>query len=157
MLIGEGLRRSRDRGPDATCWRAAPHAARMMAYFSASWLVGSIRLHIGFYIHRIRLMLTYQTALVLEALGAGRHHGWDIMDATDLPSGTVYPILRRIEEEGLVRARWEKESEARREQRPARRYYELTPAGVTRLGEARARFRAMTALGARMQRRWKPA
>ena len=45
-------------------------------------------------------MLTYQTALVLEALAAGRHHGWDIMDATDLPSGTVYPILRRIEEEG---------------------------------------------------------
>jgi DNA-binding PadR family transcriptional regulator len=114
-------------------------------------------LNIGFYIYRIRLMLTYQTALVLEALAAGRHHGWDIMDATDLPSGTVYPILRRIEEEGLVRARWEKESEARREQRPARRYYELTPAGVTRLGNARARFRAMTALGARMQRRWKPA
>jgi PadR family transcriptional regulator, regulatory protein PadR len=113
-------------------------------------------LHIGFYIHRIRLMLTYQTALVLEALAAGRHHGWDVMDATDLPSGTVYPILRRIEEEGLVRARWEKESEARREQRPARRYYELTPAGLTRLGEARGRFRAMTALGARM-RRWKPA
>ena len=102
-------------------------------------------------------MLTYQTALVLEALAAGRHHGWDIMDATDLPSGTVYPILRRIEEEGLVRARWEKESEARREQRPARRYYDLTPAGVSRLGDARARFRAMTALGARMQRRWKPA
>ena len=102
-------------------------------------------------------MLTYQTALVLEALAAGRHHGWDIMDATDLPSGTVYPILRRIEEEGLVRARWERESEARREQRPTRRYYELVPAGVARLGEARARFRAMTALGARMQRRWKPA
>jgi PadR family transcriptional regulator PadR len=117
----------------------------------------TLRLNIGFYIGRIRLMLTYQTALVLEALAAGRHHGWDIMDATDLPSGTVYPILRRIEEEGLVRARWEKESEARREQRPPRRYYELTPAGVTRLGEARARFRAMTALGARMQRGWKPA
>jgi PadR family transcriptional regulator len=112
---------------------------------------------IGFYIYRIRLMLTYQTALVLEALAAGRHHGWDIMDATDLPSGTVYPILRRIEDEGLVRARWERESEARREQRPARRYYELTVAGVTRLGEARARFRAMTALGARMQRKLKPA
>ena len=48
------------------------------------------------------------------------------MDATDLPSGTVYPILRRIEEEGLVRARWERESDARREQRPPRRYYELT-------------------------------
>jgi DNA-binding PadR family transcriptional regulator len=101
--------------------------------------------------------MTYQTALVLEALAAERNHGWDIMDATDLPSGTVYPILRRLEEEGLVRARWERESEARREQRPARRYYELTPPGLTRLGEARARFRAMEALGAQMLRRWKPA
>lgn len=101
--------------------------------------------------------MTYQTALVLEALAADRHHGWDIMDATDLPSGTVYPILRRIEQEGLVSARWEKEGEARREQRPARRYYELTPAGRARLGEARAKFRAMSALGARMQRRLKPA
>jgi PadR family transcriptional regulator, regulatory protein PadR len=101
--------------------------------------------------------MTYQTALVLEALAAGRHHGFDIMDATDLPSGTVYPILRRIEEEGLVRARWEREHVARREQRPARRYYELTPAGVERLAAARTRFRAMEALGAHMGRRLKPA
>jgi PadR family transcriptional regulator, regulatory protein PadR len=101
--------------------------------------------------------MTYQTALVLEALAAGRHHGFDVMDATDLPSGTVYPILRRIEEEGLVKARWEREGAARREQRPPRRYYELTPAGVTRLGEARSRFRALSTLGAQMERRWKPA
>ncbi len=100
--------------------------------------------------------MTYQTALVLEALAAGRNHGWDVMDATDLPSGTVYPILRRLDEEGLVSARWERESEARREQRPARRYYELTPTGMTRLAEARSRFRAMSGLGAAM-RRWKPA
>ena len=101
--------------------------------------------------------MTYQTALVLEALAAGRHHGFDIMDATDLPSGTVYPILRRIEEEGLVRARWERDGVARREQRPPRRYYELTAAGVARLDEARARFRAMETLGARMARRFNPA
>lgn len=101
--------------------------------------------------------MTYQTALVLEALSAGRHHGWDVMDATDLPSGTVYPILRGLEEDGLVRSKWERESEARREQRPARRYYDLTAAGASRLGEARHRFRAMSTLGARMQRGWKPA
>ena len=101
--------------------------------------------------------MTYQTALVLEALAAGRHHGWDIMDATDLPSGTVYPILRRIEEEGLVRAKWEREGAARREQRPPRRYYELTNAGHARLAEARARFRAMAALGTQMARRFRPA
>jgi PadR family transcriptional regulator, regulatory protein PadR len=101
--------------------------------------------------------MTYQTALVLEAIAAGRHHGWDVMDATDLPSGTVYPILRRIEEEGLVRSKWEREQVARREQRRARRYYELTPRGLDRLKDARARFRAMAALGERMAPGWKPA
>jgi PadR family transcriptional regulator, regulatory protein PadR len=101
--------------------------------------------------------MTYQTALVLEALAAGRHHGFDIMDATDLPSGTVYPILRRLDDEGLVRSRWEREAVARREQRPARRYYELTSAGESRLAEARTRYRALDALASRMARRWKPA
>lgn len=103
------------------------------------------------------MALTYQTALVLEALAAGRQHGWDIMDATDLPSGTVYPILRRIEEEGLARAKWEREADARREQRRARRYYELTADGHKRLGEARTRFRAMATLGAHMAQRLKQA
>jgi DNA-binding PadR family transcriptional regulator len=103
------------------------------------------------------LTLTYQTALVLEAIAAGRHHGFDIMDATDLPSGTVYPILRRLDDEGLVRSKWERDTVARREQRPARRYYELTAAGDARLGDARARYRALETLGPGMARRWKPA
>jgi PadR family transcriptional regulator PadR len=70
------------------------------------------------------------TALVLQALLDGRHHGFDIMDATGLPSGTVYPILRRLDAEGLVRSKWEKDGVARREQRPPRRYYELTAGGA---------------------------
>ena len=65
------------------------------------------------------MRLTYPTALVLQALLDGRHHGFDIMDATGLPSGTVYPILRRLDAEGYVRSRWEKEGVARKEQRPA--------------------------------------
>jgi len=101
--------------------------------------------------------LTYQTALVLEALAAGRHHGFDIMDATDLPSGTVYPILRRLDDEGLVRSRWERDAVARRDQRPARRYYELTARGLATLKDARARYRALSALAAHMGRRWNPA
>ena len=73
------------------------------------------------------MRLTYPTTLVLQALLQGHHHGFDIMDATGLPSGTVYPILRRLDAEGCVRSRWEKDGVARREQRPPRRYYELTP------------------------------
>ena len=49
-----------------------------------------------------RLNRTYSTALVLQALARGFHHGFDIMDATGLPSGTVYPILRRLDREGLL-------------------------------------------------------
>ena len=82
------------------------------------------------------MRLTYPTSLVLHALLQGHHHGFDIMDATGLPSGTVYPILRRLDAEGLVRSRWEKEGVARREQRPPRRYYELTPGGKIVSAEA---------------------
>jgi PadR family transcriptional regulator PadR len=87
--------------------------------------------------------LTYPTALVLQALLQGRHHGFDIMDATGLPSGTVYPILRRLDAEGCVRSRWEKEGLARREQRPPRRYYELTATGRALAPEALSRYRAL--------------
>jgi DNA-binding PadR family transcriptional regulator len=89
-----------------------------------------------------RLRLTYPTALVLQALVSGHHHGFDIMDATGLPSGTVYPILRRLDAEGLVRSRWEREGVARREQRPPRRYYELSSGGAVVAREAAARYQA---------------
>jgi DNA-binding PadR family transcriptional regulator len=89
------------------------------------------------------MRLTYPTALVLQALLQGHHHGFDIMDAAALPSGTVYPILRRLDAEGLVRSRWEKEGLARREQRPPRRYYELTAAGRALAADAASRYRAI--------------
>jgi PadR family transcriptional regulator PadR len=105
----------------------------------------------------VALTLTFQTALVLEALAAGRSHGFDIMDATDLPSGTVYPILRRLDAEGLVRSRWERDTVARREQRPPRRCYQLTADGESTLGDARARYRTLEMLAPHLERRWKPA
>lgn len=93
--------------------------------------------------------LTYPTTLVLQALARGYHYGFDAMDATGLPSGTVYPILRRLEREALVRARWEKAEIAQREQRPPRRYYELTAAGETVLETALERYRAPREIAAR--------
>lgn len=80
--------------------------------------------------------LTRPTTLVLAALGRGLRHGFDIIDATELPSGTVYPILHRLEHAGLVRAQWESVLRAREEQRPPRRYYELSGAGAQVLREA---------------------
>jgi DNA-binding PadR family transcriptional regulator len=84
--------------------------------------------------------LTYPTAMVLEALARGHHHGFQIMDVTGLPSGTVYPLLRRLDREGLVSSRWEKPTLARREQRPPRRYYQLTAAGEAQRALALERF-----------------
>jgi PadR family transcriptional regulator PadR len=90
--------------------------------------------------------LTYPTALVLQALMQGYHHGFDIMDATGLPSGTVYPILRRLDAEGCVRSQWERDGEARREQRPPRRYYELTSHGRSVASEAAGRYQSLDAI-----------
>jgi DNA-binding PadR family transcriptional regulator len=84
--------------------------------------------------------LTRPTALVLQSLARGTRHGFDILDATGLASGTVYPILRRLEDAGLVRSHWEPVVRAREEGRPPRRYYELTGSGAEAAREAIARF-----------------
>jgi DNA-binding PadR family transcriptional regulator len=89
------------------------------------------------------MKVTYPTALVLQALARGNAHGFDIMDATDLPSGTVYPILRRLDREGLVSSRWEKQAEAQRAQRPPRRYYRLTAAGEALQAQVADRYLAL--------------
>jgi DNA-binding PadR family transcriptional regulator len=86
------------------------------------------------------LRFTYPTAIVLLAVSRGFRHGFDIIDASGLKSGTVYPILRRLEESGLLRARWEAVAEARDAQRPPRRYYQITGAGQRALQDARGRY-----------------
>jgi DNA-binding PadR family transcriptional regulator len=103
------------------------------------------------------MKVTYPTALVLQALVHGYHHGFDIMDATNLPSGTVYPILRRLDREGLVKSRWESDTVAHREQRPPRRYYEPTPGGEQVLREVGDRYRALESIAPRDARRLRPA
>ncbi|MFP5378753.1 MAG: PadR family transcriptional regulator [Vicinamibacteria bacterium] len=94
------------------------------------------------------MRITYPTALVLQALFQDHHHGFDIMAATGLPSGTVYPILRRLDAAGAVRSRWEDEATARQEHRPARRYYELTAGGRALAAEAATRYRRLDTLTA---------
>ena len=85
--------------------------------------------------------LTYNTTLVLTALSRGARYGLEVMDHTGLSSGTVYPVLRRLEADGLVGAEWEDENAARRDQRPARRYYVLLPEGREALERGLARVR----------------
>jgi DNA-binding PadR family transcriptional regulator len=103
------------------------------------------------------MKLTYPTALVLQALARGSHYGFDIMDATGLPSGTVYPILRRLDREGLLQSAWEKQADAQKEQRPPRRYYDVTPAGLALLADAAERYRVLDQAVRRVPRRLKPS
>jgi DNA-binding PadR family transcriptional regulator len=80
--------------------------------------------------------LGYATVAVLKAMAAGARYGLDIIDATGLPSGTVYPALASSEKRGYVAGTWESVAVATRDGRPRRRYYRLTTAGRAALAEA---------------------
>jgi PadR family transcriptional regulator, regulatory protein PadR len=84
--------------------------------------------------------LTHITALILQAIDAGFVYGFSIMDMTGLASGTVYPAMRRMEEDQLIRSRWERQAIADREQRPPRKYYQLTDSGKIALEASRKRY-----------------
>jgi PadR family transcriptional regulator, regulatory protein PadR len=84
------------------------------------------------------LRMTIPTQLVLQALLEDPErelYGVQIGAAAGLPSGTVHPILARLEGLGWLESRWE-EIDPRREGRPSRRYYRLTTSGVERAREA---------------------
>jgi PadR family transcriptional regulator PadR len=90
--------------------------------------------------------LSYNAALVLQAIVHGHRYGFEIMRAAHLKSGTVYPLLRRLEAAGMVASEWEASSEAHDEGRPPRRYYAATAAGRAALADARERVLAQQAL-----------
>jgi len=81
--------------------------------------------------------------LILGLLGRREMYGYEIVaelrrsseGAIDLPEGTVYPALRRLERDGLLRAHWVEIGEGA----PRRRYYALTPAGERQAAGAAAR------------------
>lgn len=54
--------------------------------------------------------LSYTGLFVLQALAQGHRFGFEIMEVTGLPSGTIYPALRRLEALDLVRSAWENEA-----------------------------------------------
>jgi DNA-binding PadR family transcriptional regulator len=70
---------------------------------------------------------------------SARQYGYDLMKATKLPSGTLYPMLARLQAEGLVTSEWEPQPDDS-SGRPPRKYYQLTGEGarVARLELAQA-------------------
>jgi len=77
------------------------------------------------------MRMTPATVKVLQALMKApdaQHYGYALMRATGLKSGSLYPILERLERTGWVDSQWE-EIDDRQEGRPPRRYYQMTTLG----------------------------
>lgn len=86
-----------------------------------------------------------QQALAVVAILADTHewhHGYDLMARAGVQSGTLYPLLMRLEAQGMLQARWVDSPEPGR---PPRHVYKLTPAGrdwVVSLADSLAALRA---------------
>jgi PadR family transcriptional regulator, regulatory protein PadR len=83
--------------------------------------------------------MTLQVQLVLAEMltePAEPRYGLDVGAATGLPSGTIYPILARLERIGWVESDWEDPEAHIAEGRPRRRYYRLTREGAESAAEA---------------------
>jgi DNA-binding PadR family transcriptional regulator len=92
---------------------------------------------------RAEVLKGHLDGLLLATLEPGPRHGYAVMEALragsggriDLPTGTVYPALHRLERAGLIRGDWSTEGGRRR------RSYELTAAGRGALASERTQWR----------------
>ena len=75
-------------------------------------------------------------------------YGFDLMQRTGFPSGTIYPILARLERSGWITGQQEDAEDASRQGRPARRLYRLTGEGAVAARTAMAEFTAHLQPGA---------
>jgi len=97
--------------------------------------------------------MTLPTQLVLRAMliePDQEMYGLQIGQAAELPSGTIHPILARLEACGWLVSRWE-EVDPVREGRPRRRYYRLSPDGAEHARNALARVHTPRALVNRLR------
>ena len=81
--------------------------------------------------------MSKQTDLLLRELFSAPQtwrHGYDLSQETEIKSGTLYPLLMRLEEQGFLESRWE---QPEREGRPPRHAYRLTASGITLAKELR--------------------
>jgi PadR family transcriptional regulator PadR len=113
----------------------------------------SIACQVAFYIGRIPRMssetkLSHTAALILQSIHVGYIYGFSVMEVTGLPSGTVYPAMRRLERDGLIQSQWEQQAAADAEKRPPRKYYKLTRSGKTTLEASRKRYPLLNKLAA---------
>ncbi|MGH4024857.1 MAG: PadR family transcriptional regulator [Pseudonocardiaceae bacterium] len=96
--------------------------------------------------------MTLPTQLVLRAMliePTQEMYGLQISRAAELPSGTIHPILARLEACGWLQSRWE-DIDPARVGRPRRRYYRLSPDGVEHARNALARVHRSRAAPTRL-------
>ncbi len=90
---------------------------------------------------------------VMGVLYDERHYGYSLVrvlsesGSISLKEGTIYPILGRLDRDGLVRGEW-----VESDQGPPRKYYTLTPAGRQLFDELRQDFDLLVSL---VQHKWK--
>lgn len=84
--------------------------------------------------------------VVLATLAKGEAYGLQILDRANkagevVSDGALYPLLTRLEKAGKIAARWDIEQSAN-----PRKYYHLTPAGESMLGEMRTLWRGFRSM-----------
>jgi PadR family transcriptional regulator PadR len=97
---------------------------------------------------RAEVLKGHLDALLLATLDGGPRHGYAVREALredsggriDLPTGTIYPALRRLEQAGLIRGSWDTATAGR-----PRRTYRLTAAGRRALSNEREGWRDFAA------------
>src|SRR3954447_5613732 len=90
------------------------------------------------------MRLSLQTLRVLQAFvedPAEPRYGLELMQGTSLKSGTIYPVLHRLEGEGWLRT-FSESVDSAEVGRPARRLYALAPTGLAAAQEPLEPFRA---------------
>ena len=98
----------------------------------------------------LEVRITLQTLQVLRVLLAGpleEHYGLEISRESGLPTGSIYPILTRLEAAGWVTSAWENIDESRQGRR-RRRYYRLTAEGAKSAMDEVANARQLLSLAA---------
>jgi transcriptional regulator len=98
--------------------------------------------------HRLDLPQGTLDLLILKALSLGPQHGWGVSEriqqvsneVLQIPQGSLYPALHRLERQGWIRAEWGTSENNRRA-----KYYDLTRSGRARLEEETVAWNRLTA------------
>jgi PadR family transcriptional regulator PadR len=89
--------------------------------------------------------LTLASAIILCAVSEGHCYGFEIMEATGLPSGTIYPALRRLQDARLIRSEYNAAAVSE-SQGPPRKYFRVTAEGNRALEAAGKRFPVLASM-----------